>query len=263
MAVTTPTTIETTCRDLYLTLLKRAILGLTIEDASNLFPQAMGKPSAVAPFDAVRRLAGADWPTQAHSMIGEARMDNVRACVERVLADDVTGDLIETGVWRGGACIFMRGLLQAHGAPDRRVWVADSFKGLPPPNPGKYPKDKGIDAHQYRELAISLETVKANFSRYGLLDDRVRFLEGWFRDTLPTAPIERLAVMRLDGDLYESTMDALSALYPKLSVGGFVIVDDFAIGACRAAVQDYREAHDITDPIEPVDWTGVYWRRTK
>jgi O-methyltransferase len=257
------TTTETTCRDLYVTLLKRAILGLTIEDAANLWPEAMGKPSAVAPFDAARRLAGADWPTQAHSMIGEARMDNIRACVERVLMDGVPGDFIETGVWRGGSVIFMRGLLEAHGVSDRRVWVADSFRGLPPPNPAKYPKDKGIDAHQYRELAISLETVKANFARYGLLDDQVRFLEGWFRDTLPTAPIARLALMRLDGDLYESTMDALVALYPKLSVGGVVIVDDFAIGACRAAVQDYRTAHDITDPIEPIDWTGVYWRRTR
>jgi O-methyltransferase len=90
--------------------------------------------------------------------------------------------------------------------------------------------------HKARELAVSLEQVKANFDRYGLLDDQVRFLKGWFRDTLPVAPIERLAVLRLDGDMYESPMDTLVNLYPKLSEGGYVIVDDYgAIPACRQA----------------------------
>lgn len=255
-------TIET-CRDLYLTLLKRTLLGLTIQDASNLFPEALGKPSPVARFDQARRVAGADWPTVAHSMIGEARMDNIRRCTEQALQDRVAGDLIETGVWRGGAVIFMRGILKAHGVTDRQVWAADSFRGLPPPDAAKYPQDTGLDAHVYQELAISLDTVKANFERYGLLDSQVRFLEGWFRDTLPAAPIERLAVMRLDGDLYESTMDALSNLYEKLSVGGFVIIDDFNVPACRAAVHDFRTAHTISDPIEQIDWAGVYWRRTR
>ena len=252
-----------TARDLYLTLLKRTLLGLTIQDASNLYPQAIGKPSKVAPFDQARRVAGADWPTMAHTMIGDARMENIRLCVEQVLRDGIAGDLIETGVWRGGAVIFMRGLLKAHGVTDRRVWAADSFKGLPPPDAAKYPKDKGLDAHLYRELAVSLDAVKGHFECYGLLDDQVRFLEGWFRATLPSAPIERLAVMRLDGDLYESTMDALSSLYDKLSVGGFVIIDDFNVGACRAAVHDFRTARGILDPIEPIDWAGVYWRRSR
>jgi Macrocin-O-methyltransferase (TylF) len=253
-------TIETT-RDLYLTLLTRALLGLTIQDASNLYPEVMGKPSAVAPFDPARRAAGADWPTLAQSMIGEARMDNIRRCVEQILKEGVGGDLIETGVWRGGAVIFMRGLLKAYGVTDRQVWAADSFKGLPPPDEANYPQDQGLDVHLYPELAISLDAVKDNFERYGLLDSQVRFLEGWFRDTLPAAPIERLALMRLDGDLYESTMDALSNLYGKLSVGGFVIIDDFNVAACRAAVHDFRTAHGIADPIQEIDWAGVYWRR--
>jgi hypothetical protein len=143
------------------------------------------------------------------------------------------------------------------------VWVADSFEGLPPPNPDKYPHDKGLHFEQYSELAVSIEEVKRNFERYELLDDQVRFLKGWFRDSLPGAPIGTLAVMRLDGDLYESTIDALSNLYDRLSPGGFVIIDDYSIPACQQAVADFRAARGITDPIETIDWTGVYWRRRR
>ena len=143
------------------------------------------------------------------------------------------------------------------------MWVADSFQGLPAPDAEAFPQDVGHDMSDVPALAVSAEQVRANFDRYGLLDDRVQFLEGWFRDTLPSAPIDQLAILRLDGDMYESTMDALEALYPKLSVGGYVIVDDYgAWPNCRQACTDYRERHGITDEIVSVDWTGVHWRRT-
>lgn len=159
--------------------------------------------------------------------------------------------------------MLMRAILKAYGVEDRRVWVADSFEGLPPREEERSSSDKGGPAHTYEELAVSLEEVKANFERYGLLDEQVRFLEGWFHDTLPEAPIERLAVVRLDGDLYESTMDALVNLYPKLSVGGYLIVDDYgALPPCRQAVHDYREAHRIHEEIRLIDWSGVFWQRS-
>jgi O-methyltransferase len=179
-----------------------------------------------------------------------------------VLRDEVPGDFIETGVWRGGTCIFMRAALKAYADSTRQVWVADSFEGLPKPD-GRYPQDEG-DLHwtMSDDLGISLDQVKANFSRYGLLDDRVRFLKGWFKDTLPTAPIERLAILRLDGDMYSSTMDSLLNLYSKLSVGGYVIIDDYgAIDACHKAVEDFRARKQIRTPLIPIDWTGVYWRK--
>lgn len=214
-------------------------------------------------FDPARRADAKGWPYHAHTMIGVKRLDNIEACVTQVLADEVPGDLIETGVWRGGASIFMRAVLAAYGVSDRTVWVADSFQGLPAPDPERYPADAGADLHLYPELAVSADTVRTNFERYGLLDDRVRFLEGWFRDSLPDAPIERLAVMRLDGDLYESTIDALSNLYPRLSPGGFVIVDDYlAIEGCRLAVDEFRARNSILDEILEVDWSCVYWRRS-
>lgn len=213
-------------------------------------------------YDPLLRLEGRDWPPSAHTMAGLKRLDNMQLCAETVLQDKVPGDFIETGVWRGGTVIFMRALLKAYGVTDRRVWVADSFEGLPAPDP-KYPADRGFTLHKERFLAVTLEQVKANFEKYGLLDDQVRFLKGWFADTLPKAPIEKLAVLRLDGDLYGSTMDALRALYPKLSPGGFVIVDDYgACLPCRQAVEDFRKERGITDPVVSVDWTGVYWRRS-
>lgn len=158
----------------------------------------------------------------------------------------------------------MRAVLKAYDIKDRTVWVADSFEGLPAPDPAKYPADAGETWHLRHELRVSLEDVQRNFERYGLLDEQVKFLKGWFKDTLHKAPIANLSVLRLDGDLYESTMDALTALYPKLSIGGFVIIDDYGIPSegCRLAVHDYRRTHDINDPIMDIDGWGVYWRRS-
>jgi Macrocin-O-methyltransferase (TylF) len=218
------------------------------------------KPSSAT---ATEREEGRTWPpsSYADTMIGLRRLDNLQSCIESVLRDGVPGDLIETGVWRGGACIFMRGVLAVHGVTDRRVYVADSFQGLPAPNSEKYPHDAGDLHHIHRFLAVSEEKVRRNFERYGLLDDQVVFLKGWFRDTLPNADIGALAILRLDGDMYESTMDALNALYPRLSPGGYCIIDDYSLPNCRKAVDDFREAHGITAPMTTIDWTSCYWHQ--
>jgi O-methyltransferase len=204
---------------------------------------------------------GTSWPLRAHSMIGMKRLNNLQFCVESVLGQSIPGDLIETGVWRGGACIFMRAILAAHGDQGRSVWVADSFSGLPPPSEG-YEADAGDLHHTFENLAVSLEEVQFNFRRYNLLDERVRFLKGWFRDTLSTAPIDRLAVLRLDGDMYESTIQALDALYDKVSPGGFIIIDDYYLKPCAQAVHDFRRSKRIDDTIIDIDGIGSYWRRS-
>jgi hypothetical protein len=239
---------------LFLELMKKALLNTLYEDA-----QLTGTKT----FDAKKREVGLDWPSEAHTMIGRKRLDHLQFALETVLAEGVPGDVIETGVWRGGATILMRAILQAWGVTDRRVFVADSFAGLPPPDP-KYAADQGDQHHTMKELAISLEQVRANFAKYDLLDEQVVFLKGWFKDTLPAAPIRQLAIARLDGDMYGSTMDAIEVLYPKLSVGGFLIVDDYgAVVGCRKAIEDYRQAHGITEPMTAIDWTGAYWRKAR
>jgi hypothetical protein len=196
-----------------------------------------------------------------HTMIGRRRLENIQTCMETILADGVSGDLIECGVWRGGAVIFMKGFLAAHQVGDRTVWVADSFMGLPMPT---LEQDEGLDLSlaKFPMLAIDMETVVDLFVRYGLMDSNVRFLKGWFKDTLQCSPVRELSLLRVDGDLYESTWDALDSLYGRVTPGGFIIVDDYgALPQCRQAVLDYREQQKIRDPIQTIDWTGVFWRK--
>ncbi|MBF0611658.1 MAG: macrocin O-methyltransferase [Magnetococcales bacterium] len=197
-----------------------------------------------------------------HTMVGRKRLDNLQYCMETVLKDQIEGDFIETGIWRGGSCIFMRGFLLAHGVQNRIVWAADSFQGVPPPT---WPEDAGIDISRKNLpiLVVPLPEVQGLFSRYGLLDEQVRFLPGWFKDTLKTAPIEKLAILRLDGDLYESTMDALNPLYDKVQPGGFIIVDDYeAVQPCKKAIHDFRASRGIHDEIITIDQYGVFWRKS-
>jgi O-methyltransferase len=212
-------------------------------------------------FTTEQREEGKIWPGYADTMIGLKRLDNLQFCVETVIREGVEGDLIETGVWKGGACIFMRAILAAYSIENRKVYLADSFEGLPKPDPEKFPADKGDKLHIYPFLAVSQAEVENNFRKYDLLDDCVVFLKGWFKDTLPNAPIEKLAILRLDGDMYGSTMDALANLYPKLSKGGFCIIDDYALQGCRKAVDDFRAENGIISKMEVVDWSGKYWRK--
>lgn len=243
---------------LYLDLLKRVLTG-TLEAEEPVVGQWRWPAQFLEHY--VRR------PT--YSMVPVVRLDNIEHCMMDVIANGIPGDFIETGVWRGGTTIFMRALLEARGVPDRRVWVADSFEGLPEPDAEKFPKEAKAFASKamtedFGRLAVSREEVEANFARFGVLDERVKFLKGWFKDTLPTAPIERLAVMRLDGDYYESTMDALTNLYDKLSPGGYVVVDDYGEDHwtyCAKAVDEFRQQRGITAELKRVDPGCYYWQR--
>ena len=218
----------------------------------------------VIDFNLEYRISGLDWPSNADTMIGLKRLENIEFCIKEVIRNNIPGDFIETGVWRGGATIFMKALLKDSNINDRKIWVADSFEGLPKPNEELYEADKGDSHYQFTELAIPLEVVKRNFEKYGLLDENVKFLKGWFKDTLPIAPTGKLAVVRLDGDMYESTMDGLVNLYPKLSKGGYIIIDDWgAVKACQQAVFDYRNQNNISEEINEIDGIGVFWQKNK
>ena len=244
-------------RDCYLSLMESCLTGIIYEDRPLT---AFGVES----YDVATREVGMDWPSTAHTMIGVKRLANLRMLAETVIANEIPGDFIETGVWRGGACILMRAVLKAYQVTDRRVWVADSFQGLPQPDRQRYPADAKSTLHTFKELSVPLETVRRNFQKYGLLDDQVVFLKGWFKDTLPTAKIRQLALLRMDGDLYESTIVALNALYDKLSIGGYVIVDDYhVVAACKDAVGDFLSARKIpSSRLSEIDGVGVFWQKT-
>lgn len=271
-------------RDSYVDLLKRSLLGLTVGPVTLYAPIASGRSSLrnwiirllrkrgrsllaePVEFDLSTDTDGRTsvWglPPWAYTMVGVTRLTNVEECIKGALESGVPGDLIETGVWRGGTTIFMRGILRAYGVEDRKVYVADSFSGLPAPDAENYPADRGIELHLWPGLSVGLEEVRANFARYGLLDEQVVFVRGWFRDTLPELRDRTWSVLRLDGDLYESTMDALVNLYPGLSPGGWIIVDDYHdIPASAQAVDDYREKEAIMEPIQRVDWSAICWQK--
>lgn len=241
----------------YIRRLRAAYLDLMRDSLTGRLNQDPPLPSSkVEGYKPEYREQGWDWPSKAPSMIGTLRMENVRQECERVIAGNVPGDFIETGVWRGGACIMMRAVLFAHDIRDRRVIAADSFEGFP----AQSGADTNFTVGGVSDFAVSLEEVKANFARYGLLDEQVVFLKGLFRDTLPAAPVASIAVLRLDGDLYESTRDGLAHLYGKLSRGGSLIADDyFLFEGQRRAIDEFRDAHGITDPIIRIDHFGAYW----
>jgi hypothetical protein len=266
----------TTCRDLYLDLLKKCLVNSIYEDSpAPVFID--GKPTTH--YSRERRSAGRDWPTKAHTMIGLDRLNNLHSLAKKVLEEGIEGDFLEAGVWRGGATIFMRGLLKAYGVRDRLVWVSDSFCGFPPSHmissrsyssPELHTAINRIDAGD-PEWKSALETlragtteedVKINFERYGLLDDQVRFLPGFFSDTLPSAPVKKIAILRADGDLYDSTYQILENLYPRVSSGGYVIIDDYyTFAECRQAVHDYLSATERNVTLEGIDADAVFWKK--
>jgi O-methyltransferase len=240
----------------YISRLRAAYLDLMRDSLTGRLNEDPPLPSSkVEGYKPDYREQGWDWPSKAPSMIGTLRMENVRRECERVIAENVPGDFVETGVWRGGAAIMMRAVLAAYEITDRRVIAADSFEG--------FPAQTGADANftvgGIADFAVSLDAVKANFARYGLLDEQVIFLKGLFADTLPSAPTQSIAVLRLDGDLYESTRDGL-VLYDKLSPGGTLIADDyFLFEGQRKAIDEFRSARGIADPIIRIDHFGGYW----
>jgi hypothetical protein len=261
---------------LYLDLLKRCLTNTIYRDTPISPPWL-----PAAPFDLQARVAGLDCPSQAHTMVGFARLDNLRELTESVLRDEVPGDFLEAGVGRGGAMIFLRGVLKAYGVTDRSVWLADSFQGFPePPADARYqladvyPELAGEQHEERRQAAQEMKTlflkggsvdeVRENFRRYELLDEQVRLLPGWLAETLPTAPVRQLAILRVDNDLYDSTYATLEHLYAKVSPGGYVIVDDYHfLEECRLAVHDYLKAAGEPDPeLVTIDQCGVYWRKS-
>jgi O-methyltransferase len=206
------------------------------------------------------RVEGVDWPYNGLTMVGLRRLNDLQECVETVIAEEVPGDLIETGTWRGGAAMMMRATLDSLGAFSRTLLVADSFQGLPAPDDA-FPEDRDLDLSGVDYLAVAEDEVRGNFERFGL-SEGVEFVPGFFEQTLPALSDRSFALIRLDGDTYEATWVALESLYPGLAPGGFAVIDDYGmIEECAAAVDEFRRRHGISSPVERVDGACVRWRK--
>lgn len=201
---------------------------------------------------------GAIWPKYAMTMVGAARLNTIELAAEAILRENIAGDFIETGVWRGGVCILMRAILKEHGIMDRQVIVADSFSGFPTPT---LPQDQGSVFHLCPQLEVSIDNVQRNFSRFELLDDQVEFLQGFFEDTIPSFN-RHLSLLRIDCDSYAATLLVLNHLYPMVSSGGYIICDDFSwVPQARVAIEDFRLNNSIVTPYVWSDASEVYWRK--
>jgi O-methyltransferase len=246
-------------RAAYLDLLKLALCDLTGTATMSVgaIPAVGVVSSELRTEQRGLRWAGIDWPLHGVTMVGQPRLADLQACVETVVRDDVPGNLIEAGAWRGGASILMRATLDSLGSSDRKVVVADSFQGFPELDAAE---SDGVD-YTYEFFSVPLDEVKANFARFGY-ERGVEFVPGLFENTLPRMTDRTWALVRLDGDSYSATQVGLCSLYPSLSPGGYIVIDDYSVvEGCRRAVDDFRREHGITEPIEEVDWMCVRWRR--
>ena len=209
-------------------------------------------------FEHVYDTENARWRTDMDSrpltLLNKEQLDLLETLVESLEARGVPGDYIEAGVWRGGVIVLLRALIKAYAIPDRRVFAADSFSGIPQ---NKYFRHDPVDAWSDRWIA-SLKEVQNNIRRFGLLDDRIVFVAGLFADSLPALAGDRFALIRLDSDSYESVATSLDHLYPALSEGGVLLIDDWHLIPCQMAVANYRKHHGIEDPIETVAG-NAYW----
>lgn len=178
------------------------------------------------------------------TMVNKAEFNTVLRHLEKI--DQIPGDIVECGVWRGGFAIFLASLFQ-----DRNIWVCDSYEGFQPLEGArhKYEKERHVPEYTHNAdgpLAISLEEVKSNFEKFGFVDDpRIKFLKGFVKDTLPNSDIENVAVLRVDVDAYSATLEVLEELYHKVNSGGYIIFDDSCLRESLAAIKVFFKDNNI------------------
>ena len=186
----------------------------------------------------------------------------------------VTGSFVECGVWRGGTSIYAAAVLKAHAAFHRQVVLVDSFQGLP-----RASSNKDTDIWSTMDfLMIPHEQVKAKFNDLQLLSSNIVFEKGFFNESCPRLRMKmqalrasqpsshggNIAVLRMDGDMYESTMDILFNLYELVPVGGYVIVDDYySVQAAQNALREFLKIHNTTAAFVDIDKDAVYWKKTE
>ena len=252
-----------------LDLFASILSGSAFETIEFSVPYDLGNELYTIPLNALPRInpdarrAGKDWPLFGLTMIGDLRLYNIDALLRELDKEGIQGDFMECGVWRGGASIYAQLVIALSGNPhNRSVWLADSFEGLP------LPRDPSKDQDYWSKLnylKVSLQQVQLNMAHFQLLpSSHIHYCKGYFHDSLLDCHPSKIALLRMDGDMYESTMDQLYSLYPYISLGGRIIVDDWSIPVCQRAMRDFWSAHNITPTeITRIDDNSMYWMKTK
>lgn len=237
-------------RQAYLALIKRSVMGYLSHGNGKSF-------ESYSPWSCYDRKRGrwlVEKASRPMTVLSAGQLDLIERSILDLDARQVDGDFIEAGVWRGGAVILMLALLKAVGIQGRQVLAADSFAGIPKNHTFRHDP---VDLWEDRWEA-SLEEVRSNIERFGLLDGTVQFIPGDFRVSLSSLAGRRFALMRLDSDAHDSVTASLEHLYPLLSVGGIVIIDDWHLIGCRIAVDSFRRRLGLTEPIVEEAGNG-YW----
>jgi hypothetical protein len=216
----------------------------------------------------VRRLSRSLDRVRPLTMVDDLALIDLVHMLRTVLEEDVPGDLVECGVWRGGAAFLLAGQLKQAGVSGRKVWLFDSFEGLPLPQEidGEaalaYSRDTESPGY-YDNCRASLEEVQASAEKLGL-GAHTRFVKGWFSDTLPatSASIGPIAILRIDADWYSSVRDCLDHLYDHVSEGGFVIIDDYsAWDGCAVAVHEFLSNRQLPHRLQTTLSGQAFFRK--
>jgi hypothetical protein len=203
---------------------------------------------------------------QEYTMTSRERMYAMFQAARYVAEASVPGDIVECGVWRGGSSMMAARTLLVRGESDTRFWLYDTFEGMPPPDErdyGLHHEDPHAEWRRNQRGAVNewcyapLEEVRTNMLGTGLAAERIELVEGKVEETIPARVPERIAILRLDTDWYESTYHELVHLFPRLVSGGVLIIDDYGQwGGVRDAVDRYLSDEGIPLLLGRIDYAG-------
>lgn len=208
-----------------------------------------------------------------YSMCSEKEVDQLYLVLLNVISNKIEGDIVETGVWRGGMVFFVQAMLAHFGEKKRQVWGFDAFDKFPKPeispfNDSQEINEKDSTIHALTQIMYShppkLKDVEFNFKKLGLFDSNVHLVKGLFSKTIPENidAIQKISVLRIDNDYYDSVYYILESLYFKIQPGGYVILDDYnnPVIGCKDAVIDFRLKHGIVNEIIDTYGGSIYWK---
>ena len=210
----------------------------------------------LVPYNSTLRARGRDWPAFGLTMIGTARMIQFKDAIISVIKNNIKGDIAELGVWRGGACIWARKILDVYHENKRIVHVFDAFETIP-----------GYNESYMNYLAVSQEKVMSNFKKFDADVNPVKFHKGLFKDTLPhfvkeNPDVKSIAVLRIDGNFYDSYQDAMYYLYPLVPKGGIIIFDDvFTHKPVMKFWNDFKHDYSLNEELQKIDSDAAWFEK--
>ena len=242
-------------------------LGLSVSRTSTLMNRLPIEATAAdrATIEAVRPF----------TMTSSERIWSLVKAVDYVVSQPVPGDFVECGVWRGGSVMAMARRLGELGAADRTMWLYDTYEGMTAPTEADVEASSGLTARQLLDetevgdgnnvwCVAGIDDVRANVASTGYPMDLIRFVQGDVALTLQESVPDRIALLRLDTDWYESTRAGLEILYPRLELGGICILDDYGHWqGARKAVDDYFDQQGFRPLMHPIDFSGRVFIKTR